>query len=65
LSTTDVPAPVGTVFATYYGGTASQPYGSSFVYTQVFNVSGDANAVGSVQVTLTNSIGQSVVVTAQ
>ncbi len=65
LSTTDVPAPVGTVFATYYGGTASQPFGSSFVYTQVFNVSGDAKAVGSVQVTLTNSIGQSVVVTAQ
>jgi hypothetical protein len=65
LSTTDFTAPVGTVFATYYGGTASVPYGSTFVYVQTFNVDGDANTVASVQVTLTNTQGVSTMVTVQ
>ncbi len=65
LSTPDVTAPVGTLFTGWYGAAQSLPYGSTFTYTQVFDVSGAATDVGSVQVTLTNSVGASVPQTAQ
>jgi hypothetical protein len=65
LSMTDFTAPVAGVFATYFASPASLSAGSSFVYTQQFSVSDDASKIGSVQVTLTNSIGVSVAQTAQ
>jgi hypothetical protein len=65
LSMTDFTAPVAGVFGTYFASPASLSAGSSFVYTQQFSVSDDASKIGSVQVTLTNSIGVSVAQTAQ
>jgi hypothetical protein len=65
LSTPDFTAPVGTVFATYYATPNSLTAGSSFVYIQTFNVDGDPNSIGSVQVTLTNTQGVSTTYTAQ
>jgi hypothetical protein len=65
INTPDITAPVGTLFTGWFGSTVSAQYGSTFTYTQVFNVSDTAANVGSVQVTLTNSIGVSTVQTAQ
>jgi hypothetical protein len=66
LTTADFTAPVGPDFATWFADPASLAYGSAFSYTQIFNISGnDASSIASVQVTLTNSIGQSTTQTAQ
>ncbi len=59
ISTPDITAPVGTVFGGWFGSTASVPFGSTFTYTQVFNVSDDPKNIDSVQVTLTNGVGPS------
>ena len=46
--------------APWYGNlAASQQYGSTFGYTQTFNIDQDASVVGSVTVTLVNTIGTS------
>jgi hypothetical protein len=55
---------VATDFSTWYAQQSSIQYGSAFTYTQAFDLSGDASAVGGVSVTLTNSVGTSNVVTA-
>jgi len=65
LTTPDITADVTSVFTTYFANPANYPFGSTFVYTQVFTVSDDASNIGSVQVTLTNSVGVSAAVTAQ
>ena len=65
LVETDLSPTVSDIFTTWYDGTASLTYGSSFTYTQVFNVSDSAANIGSIQVTLTNSVGTSTVETAQ
>jgi hypothetical protein len=65
LTTTDFTANVASVFATYFADPASVPFGSSFVYTQNFTVDGNASDIGSVQVTLTNTVGVSATATAQ
>jgi len=65
LTTPDITADVTSVFATYFSNPANYPFGSTFVYTQIFTVSDDASNIGSVQVTLTNSVGVSAAVTAQ
>jgi hypothetical protein len=66
ISTPDITAPVGTVFGNYFSSTASAGYGSTFVYTQTFNLNGnDASSIQSVTVTLVNSQGDSMVATAQ
>jgi hypothetical protein len=65
LNTPDITLPVGTIFADWFTSAPSNPYGSTFSYTQIFNVSGGASNVGSVQITLTNSIGISTSQTAQ
>ena len=57
VTTADVTAPVTPLFTTWFDGTVSPTYGSAFTYTQVFDVSDDAANIGSVQVTLTNSVG--------
>ncbi len=59
IGTPDVTIDVSKVFATWYADPASSQYGSEFTYTQTFNLSSDAAAVGQVTVTLTNSAGTS------
>ncbi len=65
VSTPDITAPVGTVFANYFSSNASTPYGSTFVYMQNFTLNNDASSIQSVTVTLVNSVGMSVQVTSQ
>jgi hypothetical protein len=65
IDTPNVTAAVGTLFTGWFSSAASAQYGSTFTYTQVFNVSGSADTIGSVQVTLTNTVGASTVQTAQ
>ena len=65
INTPDIALPVGPIFADWYSTAPSDPYGSTFSYTQIFNVSDGAANVGSVQVTLTNSVGVSTSQTAQ
>jgi hypothetical protein len=59
LQTTQVTVPVDSAFTTWYGGTSSSQYGSTFLYTQPFQVQGDGSAIASVSVTLTNAVGTS------
>ena len=59
LQTTQVTLPVDSAFTTWYSGTSSGQYGSTFLYTQPFTIQGDATAIASVSVTLTNSVGTS------
>jgi len=56
---------VSNEFTTWYSNDASVQFGSSFSYSQVFNLSNSASTIGSVSVVLTNSVGQSNEVTAQ
>ena len=63
LATSMLTVPATTIFSTWYTDATSDAYGSTFTYTQVFNTSSDASTVGSVKVTLTNSVGTSVVST--
>lgn len=65
INTPDITLPVGTIFADWFSSAPSDPYGSTFSYTQIFNVSGGAANVGSVQITLTNTVGVSTSQTAQ
>ncbi len=65
IATPDISVPVGTIFDDWFASTDSIQYGSTFTYTQTFNISGSAANVGSVQVTLTNSVGPSAPQTAQ
>ena len=64
LQASSFTAPVAP-FATYFGDATSLPFGSTFVYTQVFTVSGGAGQIESVQVTLTNGVGVSVTSSSQ
>jgi hypothetical protein len=64
LRTTDVTVPVGPVFTTWFQSGQSVQFGSQFLLTQPFVVTGDSNAAASVAVTLTNSVGSSTAVTA-
>ena len=65
IDTPDVTVPVGPAFTAWYSSAASDQYGSTFTYTQTFTVGGGAASIDSVQVTLTNSVGTSVMQTAQ
>ena len=59
LSTSDVTIDVSSIFAAWYADPASDQYGSSFTYTQVFDLTSDASVVGQVSVVLENSVGTS------
>jgi hypothetical protein len=61
----DIIIPATALFGTWYTNTTSQQYGSSFLYTQEFNLSSSQSAIGSVTVILTNSVGVSTSLTAQ
>jgi hypothetical protein len=65
IDTPDVSVPVGTIFENWFASADSIQYGSTFTYTQIFAISGSAANIGSVQVTLTNSVGASTSQTAQ
>jgi hypothetical protein len=59
LSDPTVTVDVSSEFANWYSQTTSLQYGSAFTYTQTFTLSSDASTVGSVSVTMTNSVGTS------
>jgi hypothetical protein len=66
LGTTDLTLPADLIFNTnWFDTTESDAYGSTFTYTQVFNLSDSATTVGSVSATLTNGVGISNSVSAQ
>lgn len=65
IDTPTVTVPVGTIFADWFASADSIQYGSTFTYTQIFDISGSAANIGSVQVTLTNSVGVSTLQSAQ
>jgi hypothetical protein len=65
INNPDVTVDVGKYFANWFSSGDSTQYGSTFTYTQVFSISGDAANIGSVQVTLTNSVGPSTPETTQ
>jgi hypothetical protein len=64
LSNPEIKVDVTNDFTTWYSSDASTQYGSTFTYSQVFNLSNNASTIGSVSVALTNSVGQSNQVTA-
>jgi hypothetical protein len=64
ITNPDVTVDVSAVFADWYGSTASDAYGSAFTYMQPFTLNSDASSIEGVTVTLTNSVGASVVVPA-
>jgi len=51
--------PVGPLFTTWYDSAAGQENGSMFLLTVPFTISGPTSVLGSVSVTLTNSVGTS------
>jgi len=59
LQTTQLTVPLGDAARRWYQDTASAPFGSQFRLTQPFTIQGDASAVRSVSVTLSNSQGAS------
>jgi hypothetical protein len=59
LANPDVTVQLNTAFNAWYSQTISNQYGSAFSYVQTFNLSQDASTIGSVSVTLSNSVGAS------
>lgn len=57
LQTPQVTVPAESLFNPWFQDPASSRYGSQFLFTQQFNVQGDANAVNLESVTLTNRLG--------
>ncbi len=64
LQTTQLTVLSDSAFTTWYTGTSSAAFGSSFLYTQPFTVTGDLSAISSVSVTLSNAVGSSTAVSA-
>ena len=63
LQGAEITLPVESVFTTWYQDASSTQFGSQFRYVQPFTVQGDATAITSVTVTLTNAQGSSQPVT--
>jgi hypothetical protein len=59
LGTTSLPVTADSIFATWFGGNSSAPFGGQFSYVQQFTVNGSNGAITSVSVTLTNKVGTS------
>ncbi len=64
ISNPDVTIDVTSIFAAWYNAAVSNAYGSTFTYTQPFNLNEDATTIQGVTVTLVNAVGNSVVTTA-
>jgi hypothetical protein len=65
LQTSDFTVQLNSAFATWYGSSQSNQFGTQFLLTMPFTISGDVNAITSVSVTLTNSRGDSTAVSSQ
>jgi hypothetical protein len=65
LKTTDLTVSLSPVFVQYYQTEQSDAAGTAYLYTQPFTLSSDADSVGTVTVTLSNSAGDSKPATAQ
>ena len=65
IKTQDVAIDAQALYASWYSSDASLQYGSTCTYSQVFNLSTDANVVGQVSVILTNTQGDSSEVNSQ
>jgi hypothetical protein len=61
--TNDVAVQLESLFSGWYGSAGAAAYGGQFLLTQTFSVTGDAEAVNSVKVTLKNALGDSAPVT--
>jgi hypothetical protein len=59
LSAAPINVPVSSVLSTWYSGTAAASFGSQFLITIPIAVTGTVTAIGSVTVTLTNTMGVS------
>ena len=59
LDTTSLSVNVDGPFGAWYQSTASQAFGSLFTASITFNVRGDIDAIQSVGVTATNTVGSS------
>lgn len=64
IANPELNVPVNRDFVEWYTNDSSIQFGSSFSYEQDFNLSNNASTIGSVSVTLTNSVGESESVTA-
>jgi hypothetical protein len=64
LTAPAITVPLSAVIAAWYQSAAAAAFGSQFTVTIPVNVSGDVTAIGSVTVTLTNTLGNSVAATA-
>ena len=59
LQTGQVSVTLTSTFSAWFGSSGAAPYGGQFTLTQPFTVTGNQQAVTSVAVTLTNSVGTS------
>jgi hypothetical protein len=63
LNTSTINVPLASTLSTWYQSAAAANFGSQFVVTIPFTITGDINAIGSATVTVTNSVGTSAAVT--
>jgi len=63
VQTNQISIPGSQLFAPYYSSAASNATGGSFKLTQAFTITGNTQAIVSVTLTLTNSVGSSKAVT--
>lgn len=61
LSNPDVTIDATTIFAAWFSNPSSDAYGSTFTYSQPFNLSADPATIQSVTITLVNAAGDSTV----
>ena len=59
IQTQDITLDVTALFSGWYSQAVSATYGSTFLYTQTFNLDDDATVVGQVTLTLSNGVGTS------
>ena len=64
LQTTELTLPLTAPATAWFTGDASRAYGGQFTYRQSFTLTGEANAIASLSVTLSNSTGASQPITA-
>jgi len=65
LQTPDVTVSESELFSSWFQNAASDALGSAFLYTEPFTINGSSSDIGSLTVTLTNSVGTSAAATAQ
>jgi hypothetical protein len=63
LQTTTLTITADSLFGAYFTSSAAAPFGSQFLFTQPFTVTGNLQGIASVTVTLVNRTGSSNVIT--